>query len=131
LIAMERSIQTVTRLIGSLETLANQETMLLADEAWSELASVQERASILVDKLSSLMANYTVRQSLPPDIFARARAIAQAQGIKIARLDESMTEIEEELQLLIASQQRVRSMRPIYRNRLEEGGLSGTFNGHA
>ncbi len=124
---MERPIQTVERLIGALEILAGQEAIQLAEESWTELAATQERAAAIVDRLSALMSDTKIRFGLPPDIFSRARSITRAQGIKIAMLDEWMKETEAELKELGASQQRLHSVKPAYRNRMGESN-SGSFH---
>lgn len=124
---MERPIQTVERLIGALEILAGQESIQLAEESWIELAATQERAAAIVDRLSALMSDNKVRFGLPPDIFTRAHAITRAQGIKIAMLDECMKATEAELKALLSSQQRLRSVKPAYRNRMGDG-TPGSFH---
>lgn len=124
---MERPIQTVERLIGALEVLAGQEAVQMADESWAELAATQERAAAIVDRLTVLMADSKVRFGLSPDIFSRARAITHSQGIKIAQLAEWMESAELEMKSLASSQQRLRSVRPAYRNRFSNG-APGSFS---
>ncbi len=124
---MERPIQTVERLIEALEVLAGQEAIQLAGESWTELAATQERAAAIVDRLSILMSDKKVRFGLPPDIFNRAHAITRAQGIKIAMLNLWMQETDEELKALCSSQQRLRTLKPAYRNRLGENS-PGSFH---
>ncbi|HRP04751.1 MAG TPA: hypothetical protein PLV87_07560 [Opitutaceae bacterium] len=124
---MERPIQTVERLIEALEILAGQEAIQLAGESWTELAVTQERAAAIVDRLSVLMSDTKVRFGLPPDIFTRAHAITRAQGIKIAMLNEWMQETDAELKALSSSQQRLRTLKPAYRNRFGES-TPGSFH---
>lgn len=124
---MERPLQTVERLIGALEVLAGQEAIQMAEESWTELAATQERAAAIVNRLTVLMADSKVRFGLSPDIFSRAQAITHSQGIKIAQLSEWMEATEAELKSLGSSQQRLRSVRPAYRNRFGSGPL-GSFS---
>jgi len=123
---MERPIQTVERLVAALEILAGQEAIQMAEESWSELSATQERAAAIVDRLSVLMSDNKVRFGLHPEIYSRAHAITRAQGIKISMLTEWMEKTEEELRALTASGQKIRSIGPAYRNRMEDG-ASGSF----
>ncbi|HRE82393.1 MAG TPA: hypothetical protein PLN52_15205 [Opitutaceae bacterium] len=125
---MERSLQTVERLIGALEELASQETILLAEEAWADVAAVQNRSAELVERLTVLMADRKVRFGLPPEVYTRAFAITEAQGIKIAQLGEWMSHTNEALREITTAQQRMRTVKPAYSDRFS-GGASGLFNG--
>lgn len=107
---------TVARLLTALESLNGAETVLLAHEAWSDVAAVQERSAGIVRHLVELLAEPDAVDQLDPAVHDRASALIQAQEVKIHTLSRKRAVIAEELRSLHKSQQNVRTFLPAYRS---------------
>jgi len=107
--------KTIERLLGSLETLAREESIHLENDAWAELTLVQDRASLLIAHLATLMEDTGARTNLPAELYRRAQALGLGQGQRIDRLQTRMVAIREELSVLNSAHSRVRRILPAYR----------------
>jgi hypothetical protein len=100
-----RTLNTVERLLESLETLASQESSLLALDAWSDHAALQERSGILINRIEELMRDRTLHRSLSPE--RRARVATDRRRMQIApcsSCSDRMSTCREELNSLGTTQ---------------------------
>jgi hypothetical protein len=111
-----RTLNTIDRLLESLETLASQESSLLALDAWSDHAALQERAGILIQRIEELMRDRTLHRSISPERRARVATIVALQSRTLQQLRERMATCREELNSLGSTQLRVQTIRPAYRS---------------
>jgi hypothetical protein len=111
-----RTLHTVERLLESLETLASQESSLLALDAWSDHAALQERSGTLINRIEELMRDRTLHRSLSPELRARVAKISAMQGRTLQLLQDRMSTCREELNSLGSTQIRVQTIRPAYRS---------------
>jgi len=107
--------KTIERLLGSLETLAGEESILLENDAWTELTLVQDRESTLIAHLAALMEDTCIRTDLPAELYRRAQSLGLGQEQRIHRLQNRLAAIREELSALNSTQSRARRILPAYR----------------
>ena len=113
-----RSLHTINRLLESLETLASQESSLLALDAWSDHSALQERSAILINHIEELMRDRQLQRSLSPELRARVATIVALQSRTLQQLQERMSSCREELNSLGSTQMTVQTIRPAYRSDL-------------
>ena len=113
---MESAQQTVSRLLGALETLTEEERHLLETGAYPEAIAVQERSRPLVDKIAELMLIPGLASSLEQSVQMRAQDMLSAQLAQIKKLDQQMEKTRQQLQEIHSAQSRAQRVRPIYRS---------------
>lgn len=127
---METPLQTVTRLIGVIESLSDQESAALRAESWSELASIQNRSSVVLEGLLATVAALGGPRRLPSPLLSRLEAIARDCDARAVALDEQLSSARHELGELNLSRQKLTRFRPAYLPASRVTG-SRTFSGQA
>lgn len=107
--------KTIERLLGSLETLAGEESILLESDAWTELTLVQDRAANLIAHVASLMEDTRIRKDLPAELVRRAESLGRGQEQRIHRLQTRLAALQGELTVLNSTQSSARRILPAYR----------------
>jgi hypothetical protein len=111
---METAQQTISRLLGALETLTREEHQLLNEGFFPEAVAVQVREQPLVARIVELLFQPGVSAGLDKAIQLRAQRLISAQGEQSERLDVALVETRRQLEQLRTAQTRAQKLRPSY-----------------
>lgn len=105
---METRGQSLIRLLGALEDLTNQETVLLRSEDYTGVLEIQQRAAPVVERLTRLadVADAATR--------ARVSAVLAKRQRSYDWLSAKISCVRGELRELQVSQRRVSQLAPVY-----------------
>jgi hypothetical protein len=111
---METAQQTISRLLGALETLTREEHLLLDHGFFSEATTVQAREEPLVARIVELLFQPGVAAALDDSVQQRAQRLINAQRVQSERLAETITEARSHIDQLRSAQTRAQKLRPSY-----------------
>ncbi len=111
---METAQQTISRLLGALETLTAEEHLLLSHGFFPEAIAVQAREQPLVARIVELLFEPGVASSLDTSVQARAQQLISAQRAQSERLEAAISEARGHLDQLRSAQTRAQKLRPAY-----------------
>ena len=108
---METALQKIRRLLGALESLTDEEHLLLEHGHYAEARTIQDREQPLVAGLIQLLFQPGVSTSLDPAIQQRAQVLINRQGAQAERLSARIVEARASLSQLRQAQGRVQKIR--------------------
>ena len=111
---METAHQTISRLLGALETLSCEEHLLLDHGHVNEAIEVQSREQPVVARIIELLVQPGVAAELDPSVQKRAQRLLNAQREQSQRLELSLNEVKQHLGQLRVAQARAQKLRPSY-----------------
>lgn len=111
---METAQQTISRLLGALETLTTEEHMLLEHGFFPEAIAIQAREQPLVTRIVELLFEPGVAASLDDAVQSRAQRLINAQRDQAERLGAAITETRGHLDQVRSAQTRAQKLRPAY-----------------
>ena len=111
---METAQQTISRLLGALETLTAEEHLLLDHGFFPEAIAVQAREQPLVARIVELLFEPGVASALDDAVQLRAQRLISAQRAQAARLDTAISETRGHLAEVRTAQTRAQKLRPSY-----------------
>jgi capsule polysaccharide export protein KpsE/RkpR len=111
---METAQQTISRLLGALETLTHEEHLLLNHGFFSEATAVQAREQPLVARIVELLFEPGVAGSLDHAVQDRAQRLINAQRAQAERLEAAIDEARNQLEQIRNAQSRAQKLRPSY-----------------
>lgn len=111
---METAQQTISRLLGALETLTREEHSLLNHGFFAEAVAVQAREQPLVARIVELLFQPGVASTLDAAVQARAQRLINDQRAQAERLDAAIEEARVQLEQLRTAQSRAQKLRPSY-----------------
>lgn len=127
---MESPARKVSRLLGALETLSDQEFTLLNSGEYTEALSVQNRRQPLVDEIARIMAEPGVAESLDPAVQVQAEELIKKQAEALSRLASDKAAVTSQLNSISAALSRTQHLHTAYRSNSEPGPSQG-YNGTA
>jgi len=111
---METAQQTISRLLGALETLTREEHLLLDHGFFSEATAVQAREEPLVARIVELLFQPGVAAALDDSVQQRAQRLINSQRVQSERLAETIAEARTHIDQLRSAQTRAQKLRPSY-----------------
>ena len=111
---METAQQTISRLLGALETLTSEEHLLLEHGFFQEATAIQAREQPLVARIVELLFEPGVSAGLDDAVQARAQRLISAQRDQATRLDVAINEVKINLDQLRNAHTRAQKLRPSY-----------------
>lgn len=111
---METAPQTISRLLGALETLTVEEHLLLDHGHFIEATAVQAREQPLVARIVELLFQPGVSAALDESVQLRAQRLLASQHAQAERLAVSIEEARTQLDQLRSAQSRAQKLRPSY-----------------
>lgn len=111
---MESAQQTISRLLGALETLTCEEHLLLDHGFFSEATAVQAREQPLVARIVELLFEPGVAAGLDDAVQLRAQRLITAQRVQAERLGTAIDETRAHLDQVRTAQTRAQKLRPSY-----------------
>jgi hypothetical protein len=111
---METAQQTISRLLGALETLTAEEHLLLDHGFFPEAIAVQAREQPLVARIVELLFEPGVAASLDDAVQTRAQRLINAQRAQSERLGAAISETRGHLDQVRSAQTRAQKLRPAY-----------------
>jgi hypothetical protein len=110
---VETAPQTISRLLGALETLTREEH-LLDHGQFQEAVEVQSREQPLVARIIELLVQPGVASNLDQSVQKRAERLLNAQREQSQRLEVAISEVKQHLGQLRVAQARAQKLRPSY-----------------
>lgn len=126
---MESPARKVSRLLGALETLSDQEFSLLNAGEHTEARALQDRRQPIVDEIVRIMAQPGVAQSLDSSVLLQAEELISKHAEQIARMDVEKAALRAGLNSISGALTRTHQFRSAYHSKgssSESQGYTGT-----
>lgn len=125
---MNSPSEKISRLLGALHTLFDQQSFLLSSGHYSEARDIQDRCQPLVDEIVALTLAPGVTQSLDPAIQSQADLLLKKHLAQSEQLASAKAGLEADLKLISLAQSRTQRLRGAYRE-ANPGSSSSSYSG--
>lgn len=127
----ESPLSKLERLLGSMETLAGREEMLVKDRLLVELGDLQERMFAVSAEIARISGDLKQQGALPPELRAHADRIMARQKASLESLKQGIEEAKEKRKEIAHLRTNLGSLRNAYGSPLKakKSSLPTNFNG--
>lgn len=113
---MQRLFSKLDRLLGSLESLFEQQLFLFDTGGYTEALELQHRCQPLIEEISTIMEQPGMKQAIHQDLRHRAEALIEKQSVQLQHLSTAKSAVREQLYSISQAISRSSRLRTVYRD---------------